>query len=243
MATLGNKKIFSGTAGNVVYRNLNGRQIVQSRASNVKHSETQKRSASEFGSCSRWAKQLRIALGPLLLGMTDSYMYQRFTATIYSAIKGSELPQGMRTPLNSNMNALEGFEFNSHSPFTDYFKPQFSATLTESNEMIIALTAFDTVDAIVYPPGCGNAKLALHVIATDFGDSTLPLIYHNILAIDGNTSIAAQTVLNTQPLPAGYFVLVTAKLMYFNPNALIETNYLNNKMLSPAMVVMAGVVE
>jgi hypothetical protein len=141
------------------------------------------------------------------------------------------------------MRALEGFEFNSHSPFTDYFKPQLSATLTENNEAMVTLPAFDAAEAIAYPAGCQNAKLAIQVFATDFGDSTVPLVYHNILAIDSNTSIPAQTILNTPTLPVGYFVLVTAKLLYFNPNVVIETNYLNSKMLSPAMVVMAGVIE
>ncbi|WP_293872272.1 hypothetical protein [Flavobacterium sp.] len=35
-ATLGNKKTFSGMVGNVIFKNLNGKQIAQSRPSDVK---------------------------------------------------------------------------------------------------------------------------------------------------------------------------------------------------------------
>ena len=85
MATLGNKKTFSGLVGNVVFRNLNNKQIIQSRPSGLKQTKATKISASEFGSCSHWAKQLRIGLTSFLVKLTDGAMHQRFATVIYNA--------------------------------------------------------------------------------------------------------------------------------------------------------------
>ena len=50
------------------------------------------------------------------------------------------------------------------------------------------------------------------------------------------TNEPAQTLLTITPLPSGYFVLASAKLFYFNPNVLTESNYQNTKEFSPVVV-------
>ena len=240
MAQLGNKKIFSGMAGNVVFRNLNGKQIAQSRPSNVKHSATQKKSASEFGSSSNWAKQLRLGLSSFLVGMSDSYMYQRFTTAIYNTIKDSDLPQGARTPLNADMQGIEGFEFNSNSPFSDYFSPELTTTLTATNEIQLTLPAFNAAEGIAFPEQCDNVKLIVYAYATDFKDNPSQLVFHNILEINRAEAVPTQTLLSTTPIAVGHFVIVAAKLLYFKPNIITQANYLNTKEFSPAQLVFAG---
>lgn len=239
MATLGNKKVFSGLAGNVVFRNLNGRQIAQSRPFNVKHSESQKKSAAEFGNCSSWAKQLRLALVPLLAGMTDTVMYQRFTAAVHTAIKQSELPKGERTPLTANMHSLKGFEFNAHSRFAEHFTPQIIASLTDNNELQMALPPFEARNAIVFPEYCTHAKLVTYAYATNFEVNSTPLHFHSIIDISKKDAVPAQTLLTTTPIPSGHFVLAAAKLLFYNFDQLTGINYLNSKDFSPAMVVLA----
>lgn len=240
MATLGNKKAFSGMVGNVVFRIRDGKQIVQSRPATVKQTSATKRSASEFGSCSKWAKQLRIGLTPFLVGLTDSTMHSRFTATLYNAIKhNTNVPQGERTPLNTNMESLQGFEFNTHSPFANYFKPTITAELNANKEVTVSLLAFDPQADMVFPNGCTTAKLALYIYATDLKDLENTLVFHSLLPIDKRTTVAAQNLLTTTPLPEGWFALASVKLLYYTPNVLTESNYLNTKEFSPAMVVLA----
>jgi len=240
MATIQNKRGFSGMVGNVVFRNYRGKPIVQSRPSQVKQTTATKISASEFGNVSRWAKQLRSTLTPLLVGLTDGEMHQRFTGALYTAIKNNTtFPKGQRTLLNTNMDSLCGFEFNAHSPFAKYFKPTITASLTASNEVTVAIPAFDPKTEMLFPEGCNAAKLTLYIVATNFKDAAVPLVFHSILALNKNTSVPAQTLVTTTPLPEGYFALASAKLLYFTPNLLTESNYLNTKTLSPAMVVLA----
>lgn len=243
MATIGNKKIFSGMIGNVVFKNLNGKQIVVSRPAKVKQTTATQKSASEFGSCSHWAKLLRMGLTPFLVGLTDSALYQRFTTALYNGVKSNRnLPVGERTPLNSAVELLKGFEFNTHSPFTAYFKPTFFAGLNANNEVVIALPAFNPATEIVFPENCTTAKLLVFVYATDFTDTTTPLVFHSILPIHQNIALPAQELLHTTPIPEGYFVLASVKLLYYTPNLLTESNYLNTKDFSPAMVVLAEAV-
>lgn len=243
MATLGNKKTFNGMVGNVVFRTMNNKQIVQSRPSSVKQTTATKKSATEFGSCSRWAKQVRIGLTPFLVGLTDGAMYQRFTTTVYNAVKSnSELAQGERNPLNSDMKSLEGFEFNAHSPFASHFLPAISAEINNNKEVLISLSAFDPKTEMVFPLDCNTAKLAVFVYATDLLDPEDTIVFHNLISIDKNRVVPAQTILTTAPIPEGYFVLASVKLLYYNPNLITESTYLNTKTFSPAMVVLAEAV-
>ena len=243
MATLGNKKSFGGLVGNVVFRYRDGKQIVQSRPTNVKQTVATKNSASEFGKCSSWAKQLRKNLAPLLVGLTDGYMYQRFTAAVYNTIKlNTALSKGERTPLNTNMKPLEGFEFNTHSPFAHYFRSTLLAELTANKEVLISIPNFNPKTEMLFPDGCSTAKLMLYAVATDFKDTTTPLVFHNVLDINKSTLIPTQMVLTTTALPDGYFVVVSAKLLYYNSNLLTESTYLNTNELSPAKIVFAETI-
>lgn len=229
--------------GNVVFRIRDGRQIVQSRPSKVRQTMATKKSASEFGTCSKWAKQIRNGLAPFLVGLTDSTMHSRFSAAIYNTIKGNTaLPNGQRSPLNSSMEALQRFEFNTHSPFANYFKPNIAAELNANKEVSISIPAVDPQTDIVFPSGCTTTKLAIYVYATNLQDPESTLVFHSLLPIDKHTAVPAQNLLTTTPLPEGWFVLVAAKLLYYNANVLTESNYLNTKSFNPAMVVMAEAI-
>jgi len=136
MAQLNNKKAFSGLIGNLVFRTLNGQQIVQSRPNKVKQTSNTKASASEFRQCSTWAKQLRLDLFAFLNNDTDSYMFRRLTGSLYNALMSNTLiPKGQRTPLNATMSDLVGFDFNSNSPFQDYFYLRWKLLPTAKNKL------------------------------------------------------------------------------------------------------------
>jgi hypothetical protein len=243
MATLENKRAFKGMVGNVVFRNYRGKPIVQSRPTHVKQTTATQKSASEFGKCSRWAKQLRLGLTPFLVGQTDSALYQRFTAAIYNAVKSNTaLPKGERSPLNSDMASLQGFEFNTHSPFATYFKPTIAAQRNANNEVVLTIQDIDPSTDIVFPDGCTTAKLVVVIYATNFSDTTTPLMFHSIIPIAQNSTLPAQELLRTPSIPEGYLVLAAAKLLYYTPNLLTESTPLNTKDFSPAMVVLAEAI-
>ena len=107
MARIDKNKFLSGAIGDLVFRNLDGKQVVQSKPDGVKQSRLTKLSGNEFRNCSKWAKMLRYNLNDFLAQQTDGYMYRRFTGQLYKALQSNtSLMKGERTPLNCHLEAL-----------------------------------------------------------------------------------------------------------------------------------------
>jgi len=241
MANINSKNITTGRIANVIFRSLNGKQIVQAHPGKLKQTKATKASSSEFRQCSSWAKQLRLGLSPFLVNLTDSYMYRRFTGQFYNAIlSNTELPKGQRSPLTANMKSLEGFEFNSHSPFSHYFAPKITATLDPERQIMVSVPAFEAKKQLVFPQQAPMAELVLLVYATNFDESQAPIETFFSLTIAPNTILPNATVWTCPPLPEGYFVTVTAKLLYYSINKFTGKNYSNSKTLNPAAIVFCG---
>ena len=169
MSRLSKKNIISGRIGNLVFREFNGKQIVQSRPEEVKQTKATQLSSSEFTQCSRWAKGLRLFLIPFLVGLTDSYMYKRFTGQLYSALQSNtDLPKGQRNPCNADMSALAGFEFNIHSPFVAYFFPALTATLDAQRRLTVTIPELEPKTEMVFAARTTQAELLVYVLATIF---------------------------------------------------------------------------
>lgn len=241
MGQVRSKNLISGGIAHLVFRNLDGRQVVQSRSKKPRQTAATKASGSEFRQCSGWARQLRSELSHFLTGLTDSYMYRRLTGRLYNTLlDNTNLPKGQRTPLNTNMQGLEGFEFNTHSPFTDYFTPVIEALLDEQRQVQVNIPPFDPKQDMQFPPQVDHAELLVLVHATKLDESTTPVEYFHTLPIDRLAPPTEATLWNCPPLPEGHLVVVTAKLLYYDPNKFTGRNYYNSKVLNPAMVMFCG---
>lgn len=240
MARINKKNILSGRIANLVFRNVAGKQIVQSRPEDMKQTKATKLSSSEFTQCSRWAKSLRLSLIPFLVGLTDTYMYRRLTGQLYKALQtNTAIGKGQRTPLNADMSELIGFEFNAYSPFADYFLPKFAISLDSQRHLSVIIPEFEPKTEVVFAEKTYQAELVVYVLATHLEPNTAAIETHFILPIESQTALVAETHWISFALPADCFVLVTAKLMYYNTNKFTMKNYVNSKELNPACVVFA----
>lgn len=238
MGTIIKKNIISGSVGKLVFRNLDGKQIVQSHPEDIKQTKATKASGSEFRQCSTWAKQLRIGLSPFLIDKTDSYMYRRLTGQLYTALlSNTHLPKGGRTPLNANMQDLEGFDFNSHSPFTDYFIPRITTVVGADRQLQLTVPELDPKNQVLFPSGVHHAELVVVVYATSFDYSTTTVEASFVLPFERNAVLPNETIWTSPPIPENYFMLVAAKLLFYKPDKFMGKNYLNSKTLNPAGVV------
>ncbi len=241
MAHLNKNNFIVGRIGNLVYKEFNGKQIIQSRPEEVKQTKNTKRSSSEFIRCSKWAKRLRISLIPFLLGLTDSFMYKRFTGQMYLALLSNKNSiKEERTPFNADMSALNGFDFNSHSPFKAYFLPEISCEVNALNQVKVMLPAMNAKTDLVYASSCYQAELIVCVLAANFVLGSALVEHHFIVPLDSSDPIQAETNWTSPALPENYFVMVSAKLLFFNNNVYSGKNYVNTKGLNPAMVVLAS---
>jgi len=240
MARLDKNKFLSGVIGNLVFRNLDGKQIVQSKPDTIKQSKLTKLSGSEFRSCSQWAKMLRQQLFDFLINQTDSYMYRRFTGSLYNAIQSNTaIFKGERTPLNSNVEDLVGFDFNSNSPFKDYFLPSIVVEITNQRKVQIAIPELEPKSEVVFPEHAGHVELLVYVLATSLKPNTALIDDYFLVPIPNTTTIIPATVWSSIALPESHFVLVTAKMMYYSNDKFTVKNYINTKALSPSTILLA----
>lgn len=239
MAQLKANNKISGAIGNVVFRTVNGKQIIQSKSGPIQQSDATKISGSEFRQCSQWAKILRNGYFSFLAGMTDSYIHGRLTAAIYKAIlHNTTVPKGERTPQNSDMSYLNGFEMNTNSLFTSYFLPEITVSPTAANQTKVSIAPFEAKTAIVFPPETTHVDLLLYAMATNFDTNAEIIQSHLLLPITKNQSLPETEWIVPAP-PLGYLSTINAKLLFYQPNALTGRTDINTKQLSPAIIVSA----
>jgi len=78
-------------------------------------------------------------------------MYRRLTGQLYRAIQSNtNLFKGERNPLNCNLKEMQGFDFNSHSPFKEYFLPHISVTLNDQRQVALTIPEFKTKSQVVF---------------------------------------------------------------------------------------------
>jgi len=240
MARLDKNKFLSGVIGNLVFRNLDGKQIVQSKPDKIKQSTMTKLSGSEFRSCSQWAKMIRQHLYNFLINQTDSYMYRRFTGSLYSAIQSNTtIFKGERTPLNCNLDELVGFDFNSNSAFKDYFLPTVLVELTNQRQVQVTVPEFEPRSEVVFPERTGHAELLVYVMATSLKYNTAVVDDYFLVPLTNKTTLIPATVWASLILPENHFVLVTAKMMYYNNDKFTVKNYINSKAMNPSTILLA----
>jgi hypothetical protein len=238
MARLGKKGVLSGLVGNLVFRNLENKQIVQSQPDDVRQTKATKESGSEFRQCSKWTKQLRLALKPFLMNQSDSYMYRRFTGAFYNALqKNTTLLKGHRTPMNADMTTLAGFEFNTNSLFKDYFLPELVVTIENQNQIKVVIPEFEPKSQVVFPKQTGQCELLLYVYTTDF-DYNSPIVdaYYTMPIVQSST-LQPEVTWITPELPQGRIVLVLAKVLFYSENRFTEKNYNKSKDFNPCQIV------
>jgi hypothetical protein len=238
MAQINKNKSIVGILGNTVLRERDGKTLIQSRPESVKQTERTKVAGSEFRQCSSWAKRLRIGLRQFIDNGGDGNMHSRFAGALYSTLQlNSLVPKGQRTPLNSDMSSLAGFEFNSHSPFADYFAPEIVAELNEQRQVVVTVPEFNPRGAVEFALNTKQAELLIYVLATNFESNTGFPDDHTVIPIPNNYSTISETTWTSQPMPEGHLVLVCAKLLFYNTNRFTEKSYVNSKECSPMRVV------
>jgi hypothetical protein len=240
MAQLDKSKSINGAIGNVVFKKIGDKQILQSKPESVRQTDRTKAAGSEFRQCSSWGTRLRNGLRSFLSGEEGGYMHSRMAARVYAAIQlNMDLPNGERTPLNSDMSSLADFEFNSHSPFTDYFIPEIVAEFNEQRQVVVTVPEFNPRVAMEFALNTRQAEILIYVMASNFeSDTGFPDDY-TIIPIPNDYAPVAQTVWTSQPMPEGHLVLACAKLQFYNNTRFTEKHYVNNKACSPAKVMLA----
>ncbi len=241
MARVHAKNSISGLVGKVVYKTLNGAQIIQSRPKKFKQTAATKVSSAAFLQCSQWTKTLRLGLTPFLVGLTDSFMYRRLTGQCYQALlNATTLPVDQRTFLDTDMSALAGFEWNTHSPFAHFCTVPITTTRNALRQVTVTVPEIHPTTDLQFPDHTSHAELLVYVYALNFEPNAPTADACWVLPIAKNGPTLPPAVWTTPPLPENYAVVVSAKLLYYEANRLTARHYVNSKQLNPARILWMG---
>ncbi|WP_298155529.1 hypothetical protein [Flavobacterium sp.] len=240
MARINAKGLLSGSVGPVAFRVVNGKAIAASKPGkgNVKQTTATKQSASEFGMALAAAKKIRMGLSDVFGAYADAGMHRRFGTKIYEVLRSCHSkPAGTRTIADGDLNLLQGFDFNSNSPFGQHCLLQPDITMTEAGAIHIALPPTIGWEAFPQKGKAAGGDLCIEVVAFDPVHWTIATrsAFVSAVAFDGTDTAASQHT--TPPLEKGLLVFVTATLVYKRHHAALGTLTLNHKSLHPSAVL------
>lgn len=168
MATIDGKGRIRGKVGPVVYRVLNGKNIIQSKPGKVKQSKATQESSQEFAYIQNSAKRLRQYFYPAVQYLEDKKMANRFASQLYKILtQNSQHPKGERDLLNTDLSPIEGFQFNVNSPTDQFLKAKLEIQLNEQACLVIKVPALNLQNDFLWLSEASHAQIHVWVGAVD----------------------------------------------------------------------------
>ncbi|MBW2962950.1 hypothetical protein [Mesonia aestuariivivens] len=242
MAHLDKHNRLIGGLGNLVFKQVNGKTIVQLKPgkNNVKQTKRSKQSASDFGTASRTTKCLSVSLRSLFQHYYDGQMFNRFRKTVYQAmLSNTEILKGQKNLWESDSSLLDDFEFNLASLYSDYSTITCNSQLTSAQEIKLDIAAFNPKTQLKWPATAQKAKLCF-LVSTYAKEDFMPLasLAFKVEVNRNSAPLSAQNFL-TDPLPSPCFVLISTCVLYFKEDPVLGPISLNHKTLHPAKIEKA----
>ncbi|WP_374165730.1 hypothetical protein [Arcticibacter sp. MXS-1] len=247
MAIINKKGFVSGLVGNVVFRESEGKQVVQTRPpggkqARRKQTEETKLSGKEFGLASSAGAEVRRFMQSVYFG-ADSRLDSRLTGAIRAALRGSStLAAGQRDLHDADLSVLEGFEFNVNSPLSRVL-PGFPQVHFEPDDLFeVEVPSFDG-DKIFHYPNTSlirelDVTLNIVIFAFNFRMGFSQLIECYLLPVTRGRN-SGEVLKCDKVLPAGSLVLTLASLHYHRSVGSGKNYIINSKNFSPSAIISA----
>lgn len=232
-------KFIVGSIGEFVYRELNGKQIIQTKPAKgkVNITDTSMSAAVRMGKCSALAKYIRQSFQKVINGCYDGRMVNRLNAEISAIIGqctvGNDISFG-----RYSFCSLSGFDFNTHSPIRE--NTGFSPAVKQA-EGILTVSLPDIVipEQLKFPAGASNCEITMSV-------SMIRLKDNYIAQYPLRQSLHAERNLRVLPahdftfvIPSGCLYILSMSLKYSSVKNNIGTVY-NTKLFNPVGILDAG---
>ena len=244
MATSDDSGKFKGNIGNLTYRIINGIAIIQTRPGpgTVKQTVQTKASSVDFALGSNRAKILREILFPMIRGMQDNKMVNRLNAAVGEVIRSNtSLAAGYRDLEDGDLQLLDGFEFNRHSPFSKMFKAKLQLSQNYLEGIKISMDAFHVKESITFPEMASGCTLRVLLAAVSLAHNEYQYCGTAELDIPANTEdVPAIEWSFIHGLPENCLFIASCSLEFYE-NGLFDSASLNNKLLHP--VALIGLIQ
>lgn len=240
MAQLDKHNRLIGGLGDLVFRQIDGKTIVQLKPGKdgVKQTKRAKLSASDFGTASRTTKSLTVPLRRLFLTYYDSQMFNRFRKAVYQAmLRNTDIPKGEKDLWEGELSLIDGFEFNLSSLYSDYCHLEVTVSLTPTQAIKIETSEFNPQTQLRWPKKIYRAEVCY--LLTVYDKDTYKPLQREVFQIEVErtaSTIAPQSYI-TPSLPLNSLAVVSSCVWFFEERAVVDRTTINHKGLHPAKIL------
>lgn len=105
--------------------------------------------------------------------------------------------------------------------------------------VMVTVPALQPLVDVLYPEGCSQAEMLVYLYATNLMPNAPITDGYFTVALPKQPVTLTQTVWTSPELPEGHFVMVCAKLLYYETNPFTGRTYLNSTVLNTSAVLLA----
>lgn len=232
--------LIRGKMGDVVFKVVNGKQVVYPIPEKVKQSMLSKKSAKMFGVCSSQTSILMGKLRPWLMNKVDSGQVNRFRGACLRILRNNE-KRGVVSPDldTADMSDLKGFEFNIDSPFLKYFRPEISVFENQDNDLTVKISGYVPAQELEFSKLCENVDVHISVVHHNFSSNETIHVFNENWEVDKYTAFERERQFTFALIPDQGITLVVIQLLFFKNKSKFGKEYLNDKKCFPAQIVYA----
>jgi hypothetical protein len=237
MAILG--KYMNGTAGNVVFYESRGKQVMRAKPGRIKQTKATKASAKDFGRAARFSRLFREVLEEYgKFNRLDQMC--RMNRVLMKWISDSKDDPKMK---NRMIQSMVGFELNPESELRRNFKVTTLIDFDQPEKILVTLPEIKPAEDISAPPWIDKVQLNIISVRVNTNEKmenrAQPLYAHNkIIEIDyTKASIPEQQIELPQETIPDDIVLLAIGLTYF------KSSVIKDKKWVPAGIVGAKYCE
>ena len=240
MAELDPKTGLKGNIGDLVFRNVNGKTIVQSRpdTGGKARKGRAKQTATDFGRASQTTSRLIGGLRPFIGNMYDSQFFNRFRKAVYQGMKMNDtLPQGSFDLWQGEPTVLEGLEADLKNQYSQYVQMRGLQLNLKAGTLEISVPEFKADNHLHWPVKASEAELGYWISVYD--SKTYQVQRHEFfrIPIPHKTQRIPATQYTATALPAEALLLVTAGVLYYTADFRMGKVCINSKAFNPTQVL------
>lgn len=227
-----------GRIGDLVYKVVNGKQIVTRRPVQKKRKLAQKTiyGRDTFGLGTSLSSVMRKSIVPLLHGFNDSDLSIRLTSKIVKALRSCRDPKTMEFNMEQDsFRSLDFFECNKHSELAPRIK-FLSNFKTAQNLLEVVIPSFNTLNNSSFPYNSVRCTVRVNLSYFRIWDGLMSADQDTQMTVIDRSSAAYEGHAFYFNLPQGSLCMVTAFLEY---SAFSNKQYtvINSHKFSPACIL------
>lgn len=241
MAYLDSKLGIVGRVGPLVFRNVNGKTIVQAKPEKTGKfpAGRSRQTATDFGKASQTTSALVRGLRPFIGTHYDPQFFNRFRKAVYQGMKMNDsLPQGRLDLWQGEPTVLEGLETDLKHQYPQYVQLPGLQLSLEAGTLHINIPDFKANNNLLYwPSTAAEAELCYWVSVYD--SKTYRLLRYELfqVPIPHKSRSIPPSRFTATALPPETLVLVTTGVLYYTAATRLGKVGMNSKAFNPMQVL------